>query len=257
MTHSRVLVLAFPLVLGCPKQAPVQMPDFQLADWRTHSGTQVTYTEHTAVGPTRVAAEQRKIQERCRPAQLPEGAPELALSELRICSTIGPEGSYFDNLQGVHSVGEVYFGVRIAEADWRFHSPKISIPTSFSIGDSWSARHDPDSRHQLRRCDVVPSPFCADGAAITCLTLAEHKVTWVRNNWCPGHGHVGHEGMVVTAGQAPMWSWSTGLSHGERAAPEVDIDQRPFPDPALLGGIADMLTAERLHELSPDEARLP
>ena len=110
---------------------------------------------------------------------------------------------------------------------------------------------------QLRRCDAVPTPFCADGVAVACVTLKVHHVTWVRNHWCPAEGHVGHEGLVAQVGAAPYWSWSSDPAREDQPLTNLPLSQRPTPDIEVLMRMAHALTPDRLAELAPDDARLP
>jgi len=255
-TRTPALILPL-LVLGCPKKTS-DPTDFSRAAWLGDPTEHITYIDHILWAPVLVPeeAEKRIVEEQCRSAELPEGAPDHRLTDIRICTIIGPDGPEYESLSGRHKLGEVYFGFHTLDNPWAYHSPKMRVPERFSMGDSWAASHDPESRHQIRRCEVVGTPWCRDGAAIECLTLAEHAVTWVRNHWCPTVGHMGHDGLVVRKGKTPMWSWSSDVHNGTRAVPEIAASERPFPDPRQLMGIAELLTPHHLRTLSPDDARL-
>ena len=242
-----------------PKPPELPPPAFTSTAWTAHRDQSLSYTDHFGLGTDRQAPDHttEAVREHCAPVDLPEGAPELGLEAPTACRVEHPDGTSVTTLYGRHEVGEVYFGGRTNDGEWRFHSPKVSVPATFDPGDRWSARHTEPTGDQLRRCDVEATPWCAGGAAITCVTLRIHHVTWVRNHWCPDHGHVGHEGLVVRPDQPPFWSWSSDPRRGEQALPDLPVEQRPIPDLEVLMGLAHALTPGVVDRLSPDEARIP
>ena len=179
------------------------------------------------------------------------------LTDFRICISTSEGHQPIVTMFGSHEAGDVFFGTRDPDGKAHYFPPKIHVPTAFDIGDSWSARHDRETGQELRRCDVTPTPWCDNGAAIACTTFGPHRIVWVRNHWCPGSGHTGHEGVVVQSGSVPHWSWSSDAKRGDTVLPDLPIERRPLPDFGLLMGLVDTLTPARLAELSPDDVQLP
>ncbi len=252
------------LLAACPSKTPPEAPEapvhrFSAAAYVGDSTRPFAYLDHTAQGPS-IAVGSETAEgaiERCRAAPLPEGAPELDVHNVRICATSRPDAPDFETLYATHAVGDVYFGYRLGDAPWTFHPPKVAVPLTFDVGNHWAARHTTESGDHLRRCEAVPSPWCDDGVAIECVTFKVHSVTWVKNHWCPAHGQVGYDGVVVKVGRAPFWSWSTSPRRAGVDLPDLPLDQRPFPDVAPLVELANALTPDRIAALSADDARLP
>ena len=244
---------------GCAKKPVPPPPAFSSQAWFAHSAEPLRYTDHSGTG-TNLQAEEHateRVEERCVATDPPPGSPAHALSAVTACHTDRSDGTRLTTLYGTHPLGEIYFGQRKDDHEWHFHSPKIAVPKAFDMGSTWSARHaDPTHGDQLRRCVVEPTPWCVDGAAVTCTTFQVHQVTLVRNHWCPAFGHTGHEAVVVRPGRAPFWSWSSSPQRGEVLLPDRPIEQRPLPELEPIMGIAHALTPERLAELSPDHARI-
>ena len=250
------------LTTGCPKKSPPTgdtAPQFTQAAVLAHRTQPYSWVEHTGQGAQldTPGSSIGRVSETCTPTALPDGAPSLDLTDIIACRTTHPDGTVRTSLHGTHAVGAVYFAHRTDDGPWRFHSPKVHVPQTFAIGDAWAARHGTPPDQQLRRCDAEPTPWCADGVATTCVTLKMHHVTWVRNHWCPAHGHVGHEGLVVRVGAEPYWSWSSDLERAGQTLPDLPITARPVPELDRMMDLAYALTPDRLAELPPEAARIP
>ncbi|HCH62069.1 MAG TPA: hypothetical protein DFR83_04640 [Deltaproteobacteria bacterium] len=262
LPRTRALCVAALLLGGCrktPMPPADARPAIALAAFLGEPTAPQTYIEHTGTGPLLDAPghDTAQLTEQCIPTALPDDAPTLALTQVMACRTTHPDGTVHASLHGTHAVGAVFFAHRTGDAPWQYHAPKVRVPQSFSIGDAWAAQHGSAPNAQLRRCDAEPTPWCADGAAITCVTLQVHHVSWVRNHWCPAHGHMGHEGVVVRVGAAPYWSWSSDATRSDQPLPSLPIAARPLPDLDRMADLAHALTPDRLAQLPPEAARIP
>ena|GEM_PF-3801783 len=222
-------------------------------------GVALDYVDHTGAGAVFEPEHSEAIQtrEKCEPLDQAPGNRPRFVSNARMCNSYADGKQPIIMLYGSHDVGDVFFGTRDPEGKENYFPPKVNVPAAFDIGDSWSARHDRETGQELRRCDVTPTPWCDNGAAIACTTFGPHRIVWVRNHWCPGSGHTGHEGVVVQSGSVPHWSWSSDAKRGDTVLPDLPIERRPLPDFGLLMGLVDTLTPARLAELSPDDVQLP
>lgn len=257
----RALAFSLALSVGCaPKKAPPPpAPAFSAAAWVAHAvGPPLSYTEHTVEGPTLdpTLASSEPITETCTLETPTAGTadPLVAPHERRVCARTGPAGVERLSVFAAHDIGDLYLGSHLPGSPLPAAAPRVHVPARFDLGDSWSARHTLARGSELRRCDVSATPWCPEGAAVRCTTFGVHRVTWVRNHWCPGRGHVGHEAMAAKVGRPTLWSWSTDATRGGAPLPSLPLAERPFPDAAHLRAVARALSPERIAELSPDDA---
>ena len=246
---------------GCAKQASVEpAPAFSAARYAESWSDRFAYIDHSGHGTDMQAPGHavEQVVEQCvsgaPPAEAVDAVARFGLSNIRECWTQMDGQRAASSLRASHPTGEVYFGRRPDGGEWTVHHPKLSAVTSFDIGSTWAARH---GDHQLRGCQVERTPWCGDGFAVACLSLTPHRLTWVRNHWCPSHGAMGHEGLVVTKGEVPFWSWSSAPRRNDSPLPDLPLDQRPVPELELLMSVAAQLTPELLQAMSPDDVRLP
>jgi len=130
--------------------------------------------------------------------------------------------------QGVFIIGTWSQGA------WTDEEPVLDLPATLTTGDTWTREQRLAGRHGTRSCAVRHTPFCEVGVAVECLARVEADAYWSTRHYCAGGGWVGHEMVVVRAGDPPLETWTSGIGADGLPGSSPPKRKRPTPRPDEL-----------------------